>query len=137
MFVGVAESRGIRLELVAPHEVLVLADPGYLKQVIFNLIDNGLKFTTTGFVRVEARADDSKHGLLIVADSGIGIPAKNLPYVFDRFYRSDYARTRLATGGSGLGLSICKALVTSSGGTISIASEVGRGTEVCVTLPGS
>jgi two-component system heavy metal sensor histidine kinase CusS len=135
MFLGVAESRGIRLELVAPREVLVLADADYLKQVIFNLIDNALKFTAAGFVRVEVRVDDQKNGLLIVTDSGIGIPAKNLPYVFDRFYRGDHARTRLETGGSGLGLSICKALVTASGGTISVTSEVGRGTEVRVTLP--
>ncbi len=135
MFLGVAESRGIRLELAAPREVMVLGDPGYLQQVIFNLIDNALKFTSIGFVRVEVRADDQKNGLLIVTDSGIGIPAKNLPYVFDRFYRGDHARTRLATGGSGLGLSICKALVTASGGTISVTSEVGRGTEVRVALP--
>jgi signal transduction histidine kinase len=113
----------------------VLGDPGYLKQVIFNLIDNALKFTLTGWVRVEVRADEQKNGLLIVTDSGIGIPAKNLPYVFDRFYRGDHARTRLATGGSGLGLSICKAIVTASGGTISVTSEVGRGTEVRVALP--
>jgi two-component system, OmpR family, heavy metal sensor histidine kinase CusS len=135
MFLGVAESRGIRLEFDAPHEVLVLGDAGYLKQVIFNLIDNALKFTCTGFVRIEVRADDQKNALLLVTDSGIGIPAKNLPYVFDRFYRGDHARTRLATGSSGLGLSICKALVTASGGAISITSEVGRGTEVRVTLP--
>jgi two-component system, OmpR family, heavy metal sensor histidine kinase CusS len=135
MFRGVAESRGVNLEVHALLSVCVNGDAGQLRQVIFNLIDNAIKFTQRGFVHVDVRADAEGNGLVVVTDTGIGIPSEHLPHVFDRFYRGDQSRTRLATGGSGLGLSICKALVTAHGGTISIKSEVGHGTEVRVLLP--
>ncbi len=135
MFEGVAESKGVSLEIQAPQPVWVAGDAGMVRQVIFNLIDNALKFTPAGSVRVEVKADAEGAGQLAVTDTGVGIPPESLPYVFDRFYRGDHARTRLATGGSGLGLSICKALVTANGGAIAITSEVSRGTRVQVTLP--
>jgi two-component system, OmpR family, heavy metal sensor histidine kinase CusS len=136
MFQGVAEARGIRLEAHVPGPVPVTGNAGYLRQVVQNLIDNAIKFTPSGVVRVEARLDSDDHGLLVVTDTGVGISAENLPFVFDRFYRGDQSRTRLATGGCGLGLSICKALVTAHGGTISIKSDLGHGTEVRVRFPG-
>jgi signal transduction histidine kinase len=70
-----------------------------------------------------------------VEDNGEGIPAEDLPYIFDRFYRGDPSRSR-NTGGAGLGLAICLALVEAAGGQIEISSEVGRGTVAEVTLPG-
>ena len=135
MFQGVAESRGIGLTVQVPGSVPVTGNAGHLRQVVQNLIDNAIKFTPSGTVRVEASVDSEDQGLLVVTDTGIGIAAENLPLVFDRFYRVDQSRTRLATGGSGLGLSICKALITAHGGTISIKSEVGQGTEVRVKFP--
>ncbi len=133
MFQGVAESRSASLEAHIPESVEVMGDAGQLRQVALNLLDNAIKFTPGGFVHVQVRNEGGK-ALLIVTDTGAGIPPEHLPHVFDRFYRGDQSRTRLATGGSGLGLSICQALVTAHGGTIAVQSEVGRGTEVRVVL---
>ena len=135
MFRGVAESHGTSVEVFAPQAVEVTGDAGHLRQVIFNLLDNAIKFTSGGFVRVEVKSDSEEGGVLIITDSGVGIPPEHLPYVFDRFYRGEPARTRLATGGSGLGLSICKALISTNSGSIAIKSEAGRGTEVRVAFP--
>ena len=73
---------------------------------------------------------------LVVEDHGEGISADTLPHVFERFYRGDPSRTR-STGGAGLGLAICKAMVDRAGGTITIASQQGEGTTVTVRLPAS
>jgi heavy metal sensor kinase len=135
MFQGVAESRGISLVAHVPGPVPVTVNAGHLRQVIQNLVDNAIKFTLSGEVRVEAMLDSENNGLLVVKDTGVGIPEEHLPYVFDRFYRGDHSRTRLAAGGCGLGLSICKALITAHGGTINIKSDVGHGTEVHVRFP--
>ncbi|MCE9533498.1 MAG: HAMP domain-containing protein [Planctomycetes bacterium] len=134
MFHGYAESKGVSLEAHAATAVSVQGDPGHIRQVILNLIDNAIKFTHGGFVHVEVKTDADGNGILIVTDSGVGIPLENLPKVFDRFYRGD-SKTRQTTGGSGLGLSICKALVTANGGTIEINSQPGRGTEVRISFP--
>lgn len=135
MFRGVAEAKGVLLEVSAPNAVWVVGDSGFLQQVVFNLVDNALKFTPAGTVRINVRETSEGRGILSVRDSGIGIPPESLPHVFDRFYRGDHARTRLSTGGSGLGLSICKALIGASGGEISVSSDLGHGTEVCISLP--
>ena len=78
--------------------------------------------------------DTDKSGVLIVEDNGIGIPEKDLPFIFERFYRADESRSR-STGGSGIGLTITKALVTAHGGTIIAKSSDGQGTRFTVTLP--
>ncbi|PYG87177.1 two-component system sensor histidine kinase VicK [Ruminiclostridium sufflavum DSM 19573] len=110
------------------------ADKDRLEQVVVNIISNALKYTPDdGIITVYV-------GKLIndiyikVADTGIGIPKESLQLVFDRFYRVDKARSR-DLGGTGLGLSIAKEIVEAQGGTITIASEVGKGTEVTVRLP--
>jgi heavy metal sensor kinase len=135
MFQGVAESRGIALKASVSEAVWVSGDAGQLRQVIFNLIDNAIKFTQKGEVRIEVSADANGNGSLKVIDTGVGIPPEHIPFIFDRFYRGDQSRTRLATGGSGLGLAICRALIAAHGGKISIKSDVGVGTDVRVNLP--
>jgi heavy metal sensor kinase len=135
IFQGVAESRGVDLEARIPGQVIVSGDSGQLRQVVFNLVDNAIKFTPGGSVRVELGSDDGGNVVLTVADTGVGIAPANLPHIFDRFYRGDQSRSRTGGGGSGLGLSICRALVTAHGGRISVASDVGRGTEVRVVFP--
>jgi signal transduction histidine kinase len=138
MFQGAAESHGLALELTAADPALTPGDATHLRQLLHNLIDNAIKFTPPGgrvavSVRCEAAAGLA---VLQVADTGSGIAADDLPHVFERFYRADKSRPREAgTRGSGLGLTICQAIVTDSGGTIDLRSPPGQGTCVTVRLP--
>jgi two-component system phosphate regulon sensor histidine kinase PhoR len=109
-------------------------DRDRLRGVLENLVENALKYTSTGgHVTVSAQARD---GIAVfeVADDGPGIAAEHLPRIFERFYRVDKARSR-EMGGTGLGLSIVKHLCESLGGTVSVASEPGRGSRFIVRLP--
>jgi signal transduction histidine kinase len=129
-----ADEKGVQVELVRDHPPLVHADRQRLTQVLDNLVSNAIKFTETGGrVRVETakHADGVK---LVVADSGIGIPDGEQAQVFSRFFRASTA-TQQAIPGTGLGLAISRALVEQHGGRIALESEVGRGTEITVTLP--
>jgi heavy metal sensor kinase len=133
MFRGVAEQRGLRLTLDAAGPVVVPGNEGFLRQVVSNLVDNALKFTPEGgSVRVGIWSD-GEEATLRVEDTGLGIPTEDQPHLFERFFRADRARRR--EGGSGLGLSICHALVGAHGGSVHIDSAPGRGTAVTVTLP--
>ena len=115
-------------------EARVSADADKLSQAVINLLSNALKFTPSGgSVKVHLRASKSSV-LLSVSDTGIGIAAKDLPFVFERLYRADSSRAR-ATGGSGIGLSITRAIVEAHGGTITATSEPGKGSEFVVSLP--
>jgi len=101
---------------------------------VVNLISNALKYThEKGTITVYV-GNIYNDIYVKVTDTGIGIPAEALPRVFERFYRVDKARSR-DLGGTGLGLSIAKEIVEAQGGTISISSEVGKGTEVTARLP--
>jgi len=129
-----AEGRGIdiHLDLQTAH---ALANPQRIDQLVTNLVTNAIHHNRpAGEVRITTRAE---HGwaLLTVADSGPGIPAEDLPRVFERFYRADRSRSR-ANGGTGLGLAICKAIVDAEGGAIDVASRPRGGTTVSVRLPG-
>ncbi|MFQ5731955.1 MAG: sensor histidine kinase [Planctomycetaceae bacterium] len=139
MFEGAAESRGVRLTAGDLPSVDVAGAELYLRQLMNNLLDNAIKFTSDGGqIDVELRADyANRTATLIVRDTGHGISAESLPHVFERFYRGDRARTRnhTAPGGTGLGLSICEAIVQAHGGTIAAESELGRGTAFHVRLP--
>lgn len=105
-----------------------------LEQVIINIISNAVKYTPEGG-RIEVFCGKLYSDVYIkVTDNGIGIPKENLPRIFERFYRVDKARSR-ETGGTGLGLAIAKQMIEEAGGRISIASEVGKGTEVTITIP--
>jgi two-component system sensor histidine kinase VicK len=130
-----AQSKGINLTYAESNEMPdILADKDKLERVLQNIISNSLKYTLrngeinifSGFLYNEF--------YIKVHDNGRGIPKKDLPHVFDRFYRVDKARTR-EMGGTGLGLSIAKEIVENHGGTISITSEYGAFTEVLVKIP--
>ncbi|ACM21895.1 phosphate sensor histidine kinase, HAMP and PAS domain-containing [Geotalea daltonii FRC-32] len=111
----------------------VLADKGKLDQVLVNLLDNAIKYTP-GNGKVTVTAEDEAEMLKIsVTDTGLGIPAKDLPRIFERFYRVDEARSR-DKGGTGLGLSIVKHIVQSHGGMISVKSIPGEGSTFSFTL---
>ena len=120
------------LELEEDCPILILEDDLY--QIVFNLMENGIKYNLSGgsltvrLLRIEDNA------ILEVRDTGMGIPEDALPHVFERFYRVDKARSR-ATGGSGLGLAIVRTIVQRNRGEISVSSEVGQGTVFTVTFP--
>ncbi len=119
---------------IAPSTPLVLADSDRITQVLFNLLDNARRHTPNGG-RITVSAQQEGPTLRIsVNDTGIGIDAKDLPHIFERFYRADRSRTG-ATGGSGLGLSIVKAIITTHKGNIHAESTPGKGTCISFTLP--
>jgi two-component system, OmpR family, sensor kinase len=124
----------VTVELSEVDQVIVLGDEDRLKQVILNLVDNSIKYTSPGgSVDLRLSKEDGR-AILSVIDTGIGIPAEDLPHIFDRFYRVDKARNR-EQGGSGLGLAIVKWVVQAHGGRIQVESSVGAGTTFLVTLP--
>ncbi len=114
-------------------DVMLAVDPVKMRQVIINLIKNGLSYTDTGGVTIRAHKQGSMYRIL-VTDTGIGIPKDEQAKVFKRFYRVDEARSR-ASGGSGLGLSIIKNVVQKHGGTIALESREGDGSTFIVDLP--
>ncbi|HEV2131856.1 MAG TPA: ATP-binding protein [Longimicrobiaceae bacterium] len=137
---ALAAGKLLELRLEAPDSLLVVGAPGPLRQVFLNLVGNAVKFTEAGSVVIRAReeATSSTHPRrwveVSVTDTGPGIPAQELPRVFDRFYRGDAARGH--EGGSGLGLAIARLIVEQHGGTIAAESEPGRGSTFRVRLPG-
>jgi signal transduction histidine kinase len=105
-----------------------------LSLLVRNLVDNAIRYTKPGG-RVDVGLGTADAGVrLVVADTGMGIPSRDLPRIFERFYRVDRARSR-ETGGTGLGLSIVKHVVENHGGTVSVRSELGRGTTFEVRVP--
>ena len=105
-----------------------------LEQALVNLLANAVKFNRAdGTVRVETRRNGTKIGIL-VSDTGVGIPSRDLPRIFERFYRVDKARSR-QVGGTGLGLSIVKHIVERMDGGISATSQLGKGSVFTITLP--
>lgn len=110
-------------------------DRDQIDQVLDNLFSNAMKYTPEGgTIALEARLTEDRQLAISVQDTGIGIPKKDLDRIFERFYRVDKARSR-NMGGTGLGLSIAREIVRAHGGTISLQSELGKGTKVTFTLP--
>lgn len=129
-----AETAGIALELEALYPVYVTADPDRLRQAVGNLVGNALRATGAGGTVTLALALRGGQAVVEVRDTGKGIPAEDLPHLFDRFWRADPSRDRV-TGGSGLGLSIARQIVTDHGGTIAVRSTVAVGATFTITLP--
>ncbi|HET9095702.1 MAG TPA: ATP-binding protein [Candidatus Baltobacteraceae bacterium] len=129
-----AASKNVRLELGAQRPAIVEADEQRLSQVFVNLIDNALRFTPSGgSVTVTLDVQDG-YAVVKVSDTGMGIPYKDLPYVFERFYVADPSRTR-GVSGAGLGLSIVKQIVEAHRGTVGVESTLGSGTTFTVRIP--
>ena len=108
-------------------------NPDRLKELFINLIDNAIKYTEEGTITVKCNEVD-QNLIIIVRDTGVGIPKEYLPRIFERFYRVDKGRSR-KMGGTGLGLSIVKHIVQLYDGNIEVTSEVSKGTEFKITLP--
>jgi signal transduction histidine kinase len=141
LYRDVAETKGVALELDSKKgygpftdDVVVAADRTRLEQVAANLIDNAVKYTPAGG-RVEVEIGrDGGDAVLRVRDTGPGIPADELPRIWDRLFRGDTSRT---ARGIGLGLSLVKAIAEAHGGTVSVASEPGHGSTFEVRLHAS
>jgi signal transduction histidine kinase len=128
---GRFETAGISLDRqLAPAQIL--ADPRWMHQVITNLLTNALKFTPAGGRVTIAIRPAGTQAVLTVADTGTGIPADELPRIFDRFWRG---RQAAQTSGSGIGLAVAAELTRAHGGQLSAASQPGRGTQMALTLP--
>src|SRR3954447_2307789 len=133
---GAARIRNVTIDGSACGDCSVLGLRFRLEQVLVNLLDNAVKFNRTdGKVEVACGYTSDGKVRLSVEDTGIGIPSGELKRIFERFYRVDKARSRPA-GGAGLGLPIVKELIDRMGGTVSVESQLGRGSKFIVTLPG-
>ena len=113
-------------------DIYMEGDDDKLLQGIVNIVSNALKYTEKGAIKIELYKKKDK-ATLVILDTGIGIDQSDLPYVFERFYRSDESRSR-KTGGSGIGLAITKAIIQAHDGEISVESIKGKGSSFIVTL---
>lgn len=125
--------KGVKLNLIG-NAVTIRADRDKISQVMINLLSNALKYTPQGGHAAIHVKDTENTVELTVSDDGDGIPPEDLPNIFERFYRADKSRNRF-TGGSGLGLSITKAIVEAHKGSITVISELNKGTVFTVCLP--
>jgi signal transduction histidine kinase len=116
------------LDISCPDQVFIMADPTRMEQIILNLLDNAMKYSSEGSKTAVKVTKKSTNIHITVSDNGKGIPEEDLTHIFNRFYRVDKSRTR-TLGGTGLGLAIVKELVHAHGGTITVKSEENVGTE--------
>lgn len=124
----------VKIKVTEIDQLSVNGDRDRLKQVLINLIANAIQYTPSGKDVLAGLGKVGPHARLIVRDKGTGIPAEDLPYIFERFYRVEKSRTR-GKGGFGLGLSIAKWIVEAHGGYIEVTSKEEEGTTFCVWLP--
>lgn len=130
-----AADHELDLSVEVPDEpVIGFVDPGRMQQVLHNLLENSLRYTPAGGSIRVALTRTADQARIEVRDTGVGIPEADLPFVFERFFRSDRAR-RAYSGGSGLGLSIVRWIVEAHKGKVEVQSEVDRGTTMAVLLP--
>lgn len=134
-----AQEKDISLNMKVEEGLYIEADEDRLRQILFNLISNGINYTPEGgtvgiAVQSVKKGKDHEFVQLVISDTGMGIPEKDLPRIFERFYRVDKARSR-RSGGTGLGLSIVKHLIELHKGTIQAESKLGEGTKFTIELP--
>jgi signal transduction histidine kinase len=125
----------VQIKLPEIDQVVINGDRDRLKQVLINLIANAIKYTPQGGEVLLSLGKVGANARLIVRDTGLGIPAEDLPHIFERFYRAEKSRTRSKVGGFGLGLSIAYWIVNHHGGRIEVDSAEGKGTTFCIYMP--
>ncbi len=127
-----AEGKGFKINLCGYKQILVSLDQDNFERAILNVLQNAIKYTKTGSITIELNSDTQK-AYILIKDTGVGIDQKDLPYVFDRFYKAEHSRNDSSS--SGLGLSIAKLIIEEHKGTIVIESEINKGTVVTIALP--
>jgi signal transduction histidine kinase len=128
----VAEEKVVTISVYCPSDAMIVADRSRLRQVLANLLDNAIKYNARGG-RVSIKVRETPEGIaLIVEDNGVGIPADEIPKIWDRLHRGDASRSQ---PGLGLGLSLVRAIVHAHGGHTEVQSEPGAGSAFTVTLP--
>ncbi|MFZ9139538.1 MAG: sensor histidine kinase [Bacilli bacterium] len=127
------DKKGLQFKFKIPKDLTLFVDKDKFFLIFSNLLSNAIRYTDKGFIQVSC---ETKNQNLIIyfTDTGRGIEPKNLARIFDRFYRTDAARTRVS-GGSGLGLAITRAIIQAHQGTIEVTSELGKGTTFTLTIP--
>ena len=125
----------VSLKLTEIEQISINGDRDRLKQVFINIVSNAIKYTPQGGEVILSLGRVGDTARIIVRDTGAGIPAEDLPHIFERFYRAEKSRTRSPVGGFGLGLSIAYWIVNNHGGRIEANSAEGQGTTFCVYLP--
>ena len=128
-----SQSQNINIINNITPEITINYDPQRFTQIVTNILNNSILATDDGGIISFSTSTNNNNLLLKISDNGTGIPKDELPYIFDRFYRTDKSRNR-QSGGSGLGLSIVKYLIESHNGTIKINSELSKGTEVLIFI---
>ena len=126
------ENISLHTNVVQDSPILVFEDDLY--QILFNLVENSIKYNVPGGSVTISLSQQEDNAVIRVTDTGVGIPEDSLGHLFERFYRVDKARSR-KSGGSGLGLAIVRNMVERNTGSISVQSELGKGTTFTVTFP--
>ena len=128
------QEKGLSFQRGQPQDLMVTGDQARLRELFMNFLDNAIRYTPApGTVSVSLRREGHM-AVVAVKDTGVGIPAEDIPFVFDRFYRVDKSRSR-AQGGTGLGLAICRHIAEAHGGKIEVKSRIGEGSTFSVYLP--
>ncbi|WP_243290370.1 ATP-binding protein [Bacillus sp. FJAT-47783] len=134
LFTPSLTKRNITIHTNLDDEIIIMGDSSRLQQVLYNVIDNAVKYSNNnGEIRITSYQDRNR-AIVKITDDGIGIPKKDIDRIGERFYRTDKSRSR-KTGGTGLGLSIVKEIVALHDGTMEIESEEGKGTTVILSFP--
>jgi signal transduction histidine kinase len=129
----VAEDKGLSLTCITPETFPLVGDAQMIKRILSNLLDNAIKYTPSGgSVEVALSEKDGTEAAVTVQDTGTGIPLEDLPRIFERFYRCDHSRSQ---PGTGLGLSLARALARALEGDIAVTSTLGQGSTFTLTLP--
>ncbi len=131
---ALAQEKGLQLSFGPMDGILVRGDRVRLRQLFLNILDNALRYTPAGGTITGSVVRKDDLAVTSIGDTGTGIAAEHLPFIFDRFYRADKVRTD-GEGGTGLGLSIATSIAKIHGGTIEVESEVGAGTTFRILLP--
>jgi heavy metal sensor kinase len=129
-----AGAQGLHLTLAVPDELTLTGDAPALERALRNLVENAIKHTPSGEEIIICLESDAAEIRVAVRDHGVGIAPEHLPRIFDRFYRVDTARNR-AVGGAGLGLAIVVAIAEAHGGSVTVESELGKGSVFTIRLP--